>query len=113
MATLVVRQGRVVSGPQGLVDLIPVIGLATVELDSDLVYIFDCITDLNNGSGLVWARVSAQHRFQVETIPDGTPGKRLEAVRISYSDLDVYVCSDRYSSDVVSINITGCKWLSC
>ena len=88
------------------------VGLATVELDTDLqlVYYFDCVTDLNNGTGLIWARMGGQLRFEVELIPGGTPGKRLEVERISNSDLGVYVCSDRYSSDVVSVNVTGCKY---
>ena len=72
-------------------------------------YYFDCITDLNNGSGLTWTRLSTQHRFVVEAIPDGRPGIRLNAGGIDYVDLDIYTCSDQYGSDTVSVNITACE----
>ena len=53
--------------------------------------------------------MSTQHRFQVADIPDGSPGKRLDAAGINYPDLDVYTCSDRYSNDAASVNITACE----
>ena len=106
IATITIRQGRITSGS---IEIIPVVGIATVELDGGVTYYFDCLTDLNNGSGLMWTRLSVQHRFEVESIPGGTPGKRLLLVGIRHSDLDVFICSDRYSDDVVFVNITGCE----
>ena len=83
-----------------------VVGIATVEIGGRGNF-FDCISDINNGSGLVWTRKTFQHRFNVVPIPGGSsPGKRLEMESITSSDLDVYTCSDRYSYDNVSINIT-------
>lgn len=53
--------------------------------------------------------MSVWNWFRVIDIPDGSPGKRLDTADISYSDLDTYVCSDRYSNDVASVNITACE----
>ena len=53
--------------------------------------------------------MSAQHRFPVINIPDGSPGKRLDVIGMDYPDLDVYTCSDQYSNDVVSVNIAACE----
>ena len=53
--------------------------------------------------------MSSQNAFGVENIPDGSPGKRLDVGGIDYQDLDIYTCSDQYSDDVASINITSCK----
>ena len=88
-----------------------VIGIATVELGglstSQPTYYFDCITNLNNGSGIRWDRTSALNRFQVIDIPDGSPGKRLDTADVNYPDLGTYICSDRYSNDVASVNVTA------
>ena len=90
-----------------------VIGIATVELGGDPAgrptYFFDCITNSNNGSGIRWTRMTAQHRFPVIDIPDGFRGKRLDATGMDYPDLDIYTCSDRFSNDVASVNITACE----
>ena len=72
-------------------------------------YYFDCITNLNNGSGIRWDRISARNRLGVIDIPDGSPGKRLDTADINYPDLDTYICSDCYSNDVASVNITACE----
>ena len=97
-----------------MVDVFPVVGIATVELGgtpaSRPTYFFECITNLNNGSGVRWTRMTTQNRFEEEDIPDGSPGKRLSAGGIDYPDLDIYTCSDQYSDDVISINITACKY---
>ena len=89
----------------------PIVGIATVELGGDPASrptcYFDCITDQNNGSGLTWTRLSTQHDFVVEAIPDGRSGIRLNAGGIDYPDLDIYTCSDWYSSDTASMNITA------
>ena len=53
--------------------------------------------------------MSAQRRFPVIDIPGGSPGKRLDATGMDYPDLDVYTCSDRFSNDVASVNITACE----
>ena len=90
-------------------------GLATVELEGSLdnrpSYYFDCVTDLNNGSGLVWTRQSAENRFEVVAIPGNMTGKRLDATRpsIESQDLDVYTCKDTLSDEAISVNITDCK----
>ena len=117
-ATLTIRQGRITNGSgQVSVELIDVVGIASVELGgnpaSRPTYFFECTTNLpmNNGSGIRWTRMTTQHRFEVEDIPDGSHGKRLNVGGINYPDLDVYICSDSTSSDVVSVNITGCKLL--
>lgn len=108
-ATLVIMQGRV--HPIELLDVFEVVGLATVELDGDPAdrptYYFDCITNLNNGSGIRWTRMGAQNTFEIDDIPNGTPGKRLNAEGIVSADLDVYVCSDLYSDDVAVVTITS------
>ena len=93
--------------------IVPIIGIATVELGgnaaSQPTYYFDCISSVNNGSGIRWDRMSAQHPFQLIDIPDGSPGKRLDVAGFNYPDLDIYTCSDRYSNDVTSVNITACE----
>lgn len=110
-ALLIIRQGRTAS--DGRQSVVSVVGIATVELGgspaNQPTYYFECITNRNNGSGIRWSRMSAQHRFQVVDIPDGSPGKRLDVEGISYPDLDIYTCSDRYSNDVTSVNITACE----
>ena len=109
-AILTITQGRRVGID---VRLIPIVGVATVELGGDAAnrpsYYFDCTTDRNNGSGLVWTKMNTQNRFEVIPIPTGGSGKRLNAGGIDYRDLDVYTCSDQYSDDTVSVNITGCE----
>ena len=108
VAILTIEQGRLTNGISR-VKIVRVVGIATVELNADVTYYFDCITDQNNGSGLVWARRNSHHRFEVDFIPNGSPGKRLWMVNVEYRDLDVYICSDGYHSidDVTFINITG------
>ena len=108
-------QGRITTSPQASVELIPVVGIATVELGGSLAsrptYFFECITTRNNGSGIVWDRLSTTNRFSVRDIPrNGSSGKRLDAGGIDYPDLDIYICSDQYSDDVASVNITACKY---
>ena len=90
-----------------------VICLATIEFDSasQPSYFFDCVTDRNNGSGLRWTRLSSPHSFTVNAIPDNVPGIRMDVGGIDYPDLDVYICSDRYSDDVVKLNVTDRKCL--
>ena len=107
-AALNITQGRLISTPMTDVDTYPVVGIATVELggDQQITYYFDCVTDLNNGSGIRWARRNDQNRFVFDSIPDESPGKRLRASGIGHSDLDVYICSDEFSGDHSSINIT-------
>ena len=113
-ATLTIRQARIVTSSPAVLSIVlfPVVGIATVELGgapiSRPTYYFECTTNLNNGSGIWWTRMSAQQRFAVESIPDGT-GKRLRVAGIDYPDLDIYICSDQYSDDVASINITACE----
>ena len=114
-AALSIRQGRIVPGTPVNVANFSVVGIATVELGgnpaSRPTYFFDCITTRNNGSGIMWERMSTEHRFQVGDIPgDQLAGKRLNAGGIDYPDLDIYICSDRYSDDVISVNITACKF---
>ena len=117
MTALTIRQFRVITSPQVGVDVIPVIGIATVELGGSAAsrptYYFECITNKNNGSGIRWTRMSAQLRFDVEDIPDGSPGKRLNVGGIDYPDLDIYTCSDEHSDDVTSVNITACECQVC
>jgi hypothetical protein len=55
--------------------------------------------------------MSAPNRFRIIDIPDGSPGKRMDTVDINYPDLDTYICSDRFSNDVASVNITACKFI--
>ena len=115
-AILTIRQGRIVPGEPTYTSTTSIIGIATVELGgnaaSQPVYYFDCITNLNNGSGIRWSRMSTPHRFHVMDIPGGSPGKRLDVAGINFPDLDVYTCSDQYSDDVASVNITACE-LAC
>lgn len=120
VAALTITQGRITINPNDhsqVEESYSVVGIATVELDGDpassLTYYFDCITTQNNGSGLMWTKMRTQNRFEVQTIPDGSPGKRLNASGIGYHDLDAYVCSDTTSNDVASINITGCESILC
>ena len=112
-AILTLKQSRTPSG--GATSTTIVTGIATVELGglsfSRPTYYFDCITNLNNGSGIRWDRTSAVNWFRVIDTPDGSPGKRLDTADINYPDLGTYVCSDRYSNDVASVNITACELL--
>ena len=113
-ASLTIRQVRIITSPQASFELIPVVGIATVELGESLAsrptYYFDCITTRNNGSGIMWDRLSTTNRFEVVRNPDGSTGKRLNAGGIDYPDLDIYICSDQYSNDVATVNITACKY---
>ena len=106
-ATLRIVQGRLAP----LLEMFEIVGIATVELDGDPAdrptYYFDCITNLNNGSGIRWTRVGDQNTFEIEEIPNGSPGKRLNAEDIASTDLGVYVCSDLYSDDVAMFTITS------
>ena len=116
LATLVIRQGRITNeSGEVRVEMIPIVGIATIELggspSSRPTYYFECITNLNNGSGIRWTRMGTQHRFHVENIPNHSPGKRLNVRGIGYADLGVYICSDSASNDVISVNITGCKFI--
>ena len=110
---LTLSQGRIVSSPVFNLEIFDIVGVATVELGGDPAsrptYFFDCKTNLNNGSGITWTRMSTDNTFEIESIPDGSAGKRLDAADINYEHLDVYTCSDRYSGESVSLNITGCK----
>ena len=111
-AALTITQGRIINNHGHIeVDVYSVVGIATVELSGDPAsrptYYFDCKTTRNNASGLMWTKMNNQTRFEVQVIPDGSPGKRLNASGIGYHDLDKYVCSDTTSNDVASINITG------
>ena len=89
----------------------PVVDIATVELNTDLTvqptYYFDCTTNLTDGSGLTWSRVSGTQRFPTSVTKSST--LRLDATGISQSDLGVYICSDTLSSDTVTLNITDCE----
>ena len=107
-----ITQGRLISTPRTIVETFPVVGIATVELggDQQITYYFDCITDLNNGSGVRWARRNGLNRFSSVPIPNELPGQRLSAAGIRHSDLDVYTCWDRYSDDVSSIIINDCEF---
>ena len=80
-----------------------VIGIATVEIGG-YPNLFDCITDLNDSSGLRWTK----GRFNVGPIPDGSPGIQLDLAGVRHSDLGVYTCWDQNSNDITSINITDC-----
>ena len=110
-AILTLRQSR--TPPGGATSITTVVGIATVELGglstSQPTYYFDCITNLNNGSGIRWDRTNGLNRFRIIDIPDGSPGKRLDTSDINYPDLDTYICSDRYSTDVASVNINACE----
>ena len=105
-AELNIIQGRVIKTPQARVETFPVIGVATVAIEDDITNYFDCVTDLNNGTGIRWTK----RRFNFDPIPDGSPGKRLNLPGITTSDLGVYTCWDSYYiDDVTSINITDGK----
>ena len=110
---LTLSQGRLVSSPAFSLEIFDIVGIATVELDGDPTsrptYFFDCKTNLNNGSGITWTRMSTDNTFRVVNIDDGSAGKRLDATDIDYAELDVYTCSDQYSGESVSLNITGCE----
>ena len=110
---LTLSQGRIVSSPVFNLEIFDIVGVATVELGGDAAsrptYFFDCKTNLNNGSGIRWTRMSTDNTFEIESIPDGSAGKRLDAADIDYQHLDVYTCSDQYNGESASLNITGCK----
>ena len=112
-AVLTLTQGRIVSTPTFDLERFNIVGIATVELGGNAAsrptYYFDCVTNLNNGSGITWTRMSTQNTFEIEPIPAGSPGKRLDATDIDYMHLDVYTCLDQYSGESVSMNITGCE----
>ena len=113
-ASLNITQGRIIYTPLH-VELIPVVGIATVELGGSHTnrpnFYFDCTTDLNNGSGITWSRMSGDIRFELSATTNGPPGMRMSLDRIDeFPDFDVYTCSDLYSDDVVSINITARKY---
>lgn len=114
VAALTITQGRIIPGTPINLMTFQVVGIATVELGGNPAgrptYFFDCITTRNNGSGIMWERMSTPHQFDVGPIPDGSAGKRLNAGGIDYPDLDIYTCSDQYSDDVISVNITACKF---
>ena len=115
VAILSTIQGRVVfssdSGSLG-VEFLDVEGVATVQLAGNTPpsYFFDCNTTGSDSSGLVWSRQSGALNSAF-TIERTTRRVRLNAVGLSYSDLDVYLCTDTNAagSPSVSLNITASK----
>lgn len=110
---LTLLQGRILGSD---IDILSVVGIATVEISGGdherPTYYLDCISNQNNGTGLRWTRQSVQHRFEVEMILSGTPGIRMLLGGINSGDLDIYTCSDLYSGDIASVNITSCEYNS-
>ena len=74
------------------------------------LYFFDCNTSGTDSSGLVWSRQSGALNiaFSVERTASRL---RLNAEGLSYSDLDVYFCTDTNAagSSPVALNITSSK----
>ena len=108
---LTLIQGRILGSSE--LDILPVVGIATVEIiglpHERPTYYFDCISNQNNGSGLRWTRLNGPQRFRVDTIHSGLPGIRMSSGGIGSSDLGVYRCTDDYSNDAASLNITDSK----
>ena len=56
---------------------------------------------------MTWSSVSGTQRFPTSVTKSST--LRLDATGISQSDLGVYICSDTFSLDTVTLNITDCE----
>ena len=70
------------------------------------MYVFDCNTTLNNGSGVRWTRLDGSNGLRVRPL---TNGKRLDAEGLSYQHLGNYLCWDERTDEQLVLRITDSK----
>ncbi len=101
-----------ISGGRPFFETWAVDGVATIEIGgtgTTINFSFDCNTTTGDGETITWDRQQGSHSFAVLDIHQG---KRLSMESVSYTDLDVYVCTDPDTGDQISINVTisKCQW---
>ena len=101
---LQIYQARIETGRS--TEIWKVEGVATVELDGCCLYVFDCNTTLNNGSGVRWTRLDGSNGLRVRPL---TNGKRLDAEGLSYQHLGNYLCWDERTDERLILRITDSK----
>ena len=101
---LQIYQARIETGRS--TEIWKVEGVATVELDGCCMYVFDCNTTLNNGSGVRWTRLDGSNGLRERPL---TNGKRLDAEGLSYQHLGNYLCWDERTAERLILRITASK----
>ena len=81
-------------------------GVATVELDGCCMYVFDCNTTLNNGSGVRWTRLDGSNGLRERPL---TNGKRLDAEGLLHQHLGNYLCWDERTAERLILRINDSK----
>ena len=81
-------------------------GVATVELDGCCMYVFDCNTTLNNGSGVRWTRPDGSLELRVRPLING---QRLDAEGLLNQHLGNYLCYDERTAERLILRITDSK----
>ena len=109
-ATLSIELSRLVFSDNnpGLLTF-PVEGLATVQIGGTAPpsYYLDCLTTADTKDNLRWSRGSGQLIMadQTEDSTVGT-GLRLGLNTVDHTELDVYMCTDISTGDMVQVNVT-------
>ena len=70
------------------------------------MYVFDCNTTLNNGSGVRWTRLDGSNGLRERPLING---KRLDAEGLSYQHLGNYLCWDERTDERLILSITDRK----
>ena len=111
-ATLSIQLGRISFNEDGVpnpVEIFDVEGVASVQVGGgpSLTYYIECsCPEVNCTEGLTWSRESGQINplfTQDNEIPSAL---RLRMAGALYTDLDVYVCTDTNTGEVVRLNVT-------
>ncbi len=72
-------------------------------------FVFDCNNTNNNGLGIQWSR---QVGSKIFTQRGTYTGQRILLENIEHDDLDVYTCTDTFTGNSLSINITDGRLIS-
>ncbi len=111
IATLGIYQTRVSYAPTTSRETFRVEGVATVSIGGQNLpdFVFDCNNTKSNGSGIQWSR---QGGSEISTQPGTNTGLRLLFENLEHDDLDVYTCTDTFTGESVSLNITDGRLIS-
>ena len=101
-AELSISRGRVSSSGATIEEVEGVVALALGVRGVN--QFLDCTGTHFNGSNLEWRRENGILTFPTQT---RSISKRLDLSNAQYSDEGIYTCSDSFTNDSISINITG------